>query len=170
MRINTKLMAIGAFISYFVLDAITTCVAIRTYGAGAESNPAMSMAMGISGLAGFLTLKFIISLIVVLASYVLATRPGTMATGISALIAITAGGLLTAANNTSALLTGTSLFYGLFGDASFIGPGTVIIAAMFAAGISAYAFITLRSMHIGQVKSSVDAVVHGMALITSFHH
>lgn len=133
-----------AFLAYFVADAITTCAAVYLYGANAESNPAMFATIGSGGLLGFVALKLIISLCIIIPSYILSSQPVTHITGISALIAITMGGVIVTLNNAGALLTGTSIFYEVFGDSSFLGPGVLVGVAMLAAGMLIYGILNKK--------------------------
>lgn len=110
---------------------------------GAESNPALLAAFGSYGLAGFVALKLALSLAIILPSYELAVMPGTRPVGISAMSAITAGGALATINNVSALATGTSLFYSLLGDGSFVGPGVLVALAMLITGALTYGILGL---------------------------
>lgn len=144
MNLNTKILGISAFVSYFGLDALTTCVAVCLYGIGAESNPAMATAMGFGGLAGFVSLKLAFSLGLVIPSYLLSRQSGTRVTGTSALVAIMAGGALAAVNNFQALATGTSLFYGAYINGSYLGPGLIIALAMLSIGLITYVTMSLK--------------------------
>lgn len=130
-----------AFLAYFAADAITTCAAVYLYGTNAESNPAMFATIGSFGLIGFITLKLTISLCIIIPSYVMSSQPVTRITGTSALIAITIGGLIVTLNNAGALLTGTSIFYELFGNSSFLGPGALVGVAMLVAGLLIYGLL-----------------------------
>lgn len=144
MTINNKILGLTAFLAYFAADAITTCAAVYLYGMNAESNPAMLATIGSYGLFGFITLKLVISLCIIIPSYLLSSRPATYITGISALIAISMGGVIVTLNNAGALLTGTSIFYVLFGNSSFLGPGVVVGVTMLAAGLLIYGILNKR--------------------------
>lgn len=148
MSIDHKILGLTAFVAYFGMDALTTCIAVYMYGVNAESNPAMAAAFGASGLIGFLALKFIVSLIIIVPPYLMLSLPGSRAIGISALLAITMGGVVVTVNNIGVLLTGTSVFYYLFGDSSFAGPGILVGLTMLVAGLLIYG--TLNLMEHGQ--------------------
>ncbi len=142
--LNNKVLGLTAFVTYFGLDALTTCAGVYRYGINAEANPTMLAALGASGIIGFIALKLLLSLSLTVPSYVLSTLPGSRAIGTSALIAITTGGILVSINNASALLMGTSIFYGIFSNASFIGPGIFVGLAMFLAGAIAYIAMNVK--------------------------
>lgn len=142
--INNKILGVIAFIAYFMADTITTCAAVYLYSANAESNPAMFATIGSYGLLGFIALKLTISLCIIIPSYIMSSRPVTHITGISALIAITMGGVVVTVNNTAALLTGTSIFYQLFGNGSFMGPGIIVGVAMLVAGLIIYGILNKK--------------------------
>jgi hypothetical protein len=144
MIINNKILGIIAFIAYFMADTFTTCAAVYLYSANAESNPAMFAAIDSYGLLGFIALKLIISLCIIVPSYILSIRQATHITGISALIAITMGGAVVSLNNAVALLTGTSIFYQLFGNGSFLGPGVIVGFAMLVAGLLIYGIMNKK--------------------------
>jgi hypothetical protein len=138
----TKILGIGAFTTYFCLDALTTCAAVGLYGVGAESNPVMLAALGSHGLIGFLALKLAISVALVLTAYAMTTNPGTRITGISALVAIMTGGVLVTLNNASAIVNGTSLFYEQIGI-SYLGGGGFIALAMLLAGLIVFSILSI---------------------------
>jgi hypothetical protein len=141
MVLNKKALGLTAFITYFGLDALTTCIGVHLFGMNAEVNPAMLATLGAFGLVGFMSLKLALSLGLTLPSYVLSTHQETSSIGISALIAIIAGGIIVSINNAGVLLTGVSIFYVLFGSISFIGPGILIGLLMLTAGFIAYVSI-----------------------------
>ncbi|HTY92138.1 MAG TPA: DUF5658 family protein [Methanocella sp.] len=144
MHQNTELLGLSAFVSYFGLDALTTCAGVCLYGIGAEANPAMSFALGSGGLAGFILLKLILSLCLVIPAYFFALHPGTKALGESALAAILAGGGLAAINNMQVLLTGTSPFFMALGRRTYLAPGVTIAIIMFFVGMATYITLTLK--------------------------
>jgi len=144
MTINHKILGLTAFLAYFVADAITTCAAVYLYGTNAESNPAMFTTIGSYGLFGFIALKLTISMCIIIPSYILSLQPATRITGISALIAITMGGVIVTLNNAGALLTGSSIFYKIFGNSSFLGPGALVGVAMIGAGLLIYGILNRR--------------------------
>lgn len=141
------MLGLTAFLTYFGLDAITTCIADYMYVAGAESNPAMLITPGSYGLVGFIVLKLILSLGLTIPSYKLSTQPNTRITGISTLLAITTGCVLVIINNMCALLTGTSLLFNIFGSGSFVGPGILIGLAMVMTGFVIFIALSLSDRH-----------------------
>jgi hypothetical protein len=145
LALDARILGIGALASYFGMDMLTTYIAICFFGIGAESNPAMLLAFNLYGLAGFVAIKLALSILLIVPSYALSLLPGTRPVGISALTAITTGGVLVAINNVSALATGASLFYGLFGDRSFASPGIIIAFTMLFIGALTYGVMSLRS-------------------------
>jgi len=54
MNLNVKILGSLAFVSYFGMDTLTTCIGVCNYGADVESNPAMSLALGSGGIAIFI--------------------------------------------------------------------------------------------------------------------
>jgi len=147
MVLNKKALGWTAFITYFGLDALTTCIGVYILGMKAEANPAMLATLGAFGLIGFMALKLTLSLGLTLPSYALSIRPDTSDMGTSALIAIIAGGIIVSINNAGVLLTGVSVFYILFGSLSFIGPGILIGLLMLTAGFIAYMSMNAHSRH-----------------------
>ena len=145
MAIDTRILGMTAFGTYFGLDMLTTFVAIRSYGVYAESNPAMLVAFGTFGLAGFIAVKLALSLLITVPAYALSVLPGTRHLGISALTSIIAGGMLVSLNNVSALATGASLFHGLYGDGSFAGPGLIVGFTMLFIGALTYGILSQRA-------------------------
>lgn len=144
MHFNMKVLGFSAFVSYFGLDALTTCIAIFLFGVAAESNPAMFLAMCMGGIIGFLASKFILSLCLVVPSFLLAARPETKAVGEGALMAIFAGGALAAINNIQVLMTGTSLLSRIYYQNSYVGPGLIVTVLMFLIGLGTYILVYLK--------------------------
>ena len=134
-----------AFAAYFEADTATTCAAVFLYGSGAESNPTVLAAFGSGGLAGFLLLKLALSLLIILPSFYLLIESSTRTMGMSALLAITIGGLVVSTNNLSAILTGISPLYILLGGCSFLQSGTVIGIIILVSGLVIYYLLNHRS-------------------------
>ncbi len=128
----------GQYLIYFLADAITNRAAVYFYGTNAESNPAMLATIGSYGRFGFIALQLTTTMCIIIPSYLISLQPVTCITGTSALIAITIGGVIVTLNNAGALLTGTSIFYELFGNSYFMGPGVLVGVAMLVAGLLIY--------------------------------
>src|SRR5271157_788971 len=150
---NTKLLGLTAFITYFGMDALTICLAVLISGAGAESNPLMVITLGSYGLLGFIALKLLLSIGLIVPSYILSILPGTRITGTSALVAILTGGILVTLNNATTLVMGVSIFYGLFHSIPYLNPVEIFGFIMLITSVITFAIMSLSEGHVHYLKS-----------------
>lgn len=130
-------MAVAA---YFVADTFTTLLGI-VLGIGVESN-SMYLALG-NGVVGIVVYKVGLTLFLVGFS-VLLTITNFRCAGISALVAITVGGVLATLNNLVTILTGISLFHGWMG-LSILWSQYLVLFTMLLVAITNLAIMNLMA-------------------------